>query len=37
LAEPTDFALDLRRHGFDEHEIRQVMRDNGRPLTVRAA
>jgi predicted TIM-barrel fold metal-dependent hydrolase len=36
LAEPTDFALDLRRHDFDEQEIRQVMCDNGRSLTVRA-
>ena len=37
LAEPTDFALDLRRHHFAEAEIRQVMQDNGRALTVRAA
>ena len=37
LAEPTDFAWDLRRHDFGEDEIRTIMRDNGRELTVRAA
>jgi predicted TIM-barrel fold metal-dependent hydrolase len=37
LTEPTDFALDLRRHHFTEGEIRQVMADNGRSLTLRAA
>jgi predicted TIM-barrel fold metal-dependent hydrolase len=37
LPEPRDFALDLRRFGFTEDEIRTVMRDNGRRLTVRAA
>ena len=36
LAEPTDFAGDLRRHEFGEDEIRTVMSDNGRSLTVRA-
>jgi predicted TIM-barrel fold metal-dependent hydrolase len=36
LTEPTDFALDLRRHDFAEAEIRQVMCENGRALTVRA-
>ena len=34
---PRAFARDLRRHGFAEDEIRTVMRDNGRSLTVRAA
>jgi predicted TIM-barrel fold metal-dependent hydrolase len=33
LADPTAFADDLRRCGFDEDEIRTVMRDNGRRLT----
>jgi predicted TIM-barrel fold metal-dependent hydrolase len=37
LAEPTAFARDLRRHRFGEDEIRTVMCDNGRSLTVRAA
>jgi len=37
LAVPTAFARDLRRHRFGEDEIRTVMRDNGRSLTVRAA
>lgn len=37
LPEPRDFALDLRRNGFTEEEIRTVMRDNGPGLTVRAA
>ena len=37
LAEPTAFARDLRRHRFGEDEIRTVMCDNGRALTVRAA
>ena len=36
LAEPTDFALDLRRHHFGEDEIRTIMSDNGRSLTARA-
>jgi len=35
LAEPSDFALDLRRNGFGEDEIRQVMDSNGRVLTTR--
>ena len=35
LAEPRDFALDLRRNGFAEDEIRTIMADNGRSLTVR--
>ena len=37
LPEPRDFALDLRRHHFGEDEIRTIMRDNGRVLTVRRA
>lgn len=37
LAEPTDFALDLRRNGFGEDDVRTIMRDNGRVLTVRSA
>ncbi len=37
LAEPTAFAWDLRRHHFDENEIRTIMVDNGRALTRRAA
>jgi predicted TIM-barrel fold metal-dependent hydrolase len=36
LAEPTAFARDLRRHRFGEDEIRTVMCDNGRSLTLRA-
>jgi len=36
LAEPTSFARDLRRHQFGEDEIRTVMCDNGRSLTIRA-
>jgi predicted TIM-barrel fold metal-dependent hydrolase len=36
LAEPTAFARDLRRHQFGEDEIRTVMCDNGRSLTIRA-
>jgi predicted TIM-barrel fold metal-dependent hydrolase len=36
LAEPRDFALDLRRHGFGEDEIHTVMADNGWVLTRRA-
>jgi len=35
LAEPTDFALDLRRNGFAEDEIRTIMTTNGRNLTLR--
>jgi len=35
LAEPRTFADDLRRQGFDEDEIRTVMTENGRLLTVR--
>jgi predicted TIM-barrel fold metal-dependent hydrolase len=37
LREPRDFALDLRRHHFDEDEIRTIMCDNGRSLTLRAS
>jgi predicted TIM-barrel fold metal-dependent hydrolase len=37
LPEPKDFAVDLRRHRFDETDIRTIMRDNGRVLTVRAS
>ena len=37
LPEPRDFALDLRRHHFGEDEIRTIMRDNGRVLTLRRA
>jgi predicted TIM-barrel fold metal-dependent hydrolase len=37
LAVPRDFAWDLRRHGYAEDEIRTIMCDNGRVLTVRAA
>ena len=36
LAEPRSFADDLRRHGFTEAEVNQVMNENGFPLTVRA-
>jgi predicted TIM-barrel fold metal-dependent hydrolase len=36
LPEPRDFAWDLRRHHFDEEEIRSIMVDNGRALTLRA-
>ena len=36
LAEPRDFALDLRRHGFSEEEIHSVMAKNGWTLTRRA-
>jgi predicted TIM-barrel fold metal-dependent hydrolase len=36
LPEPKDFALDLRRHHFAEDDIRTIMRDNGRALTLRA-
>ena len=36
LPEPRDFALDLRRHHFPEDDIRKIMQDNGRVLTVRA-
>jgi predicted TIM-barrel fold metal-dependent hydrolase len=35
LPEPRDFALDLRRNGFTEDEIRTIMTTNGRGLTVR--
>jgi len=35
LAEPSDFADDLRRNGYDEQEIRTVMADNGRVLAER--
>jgi len=35
LPEPSDFAEDLRRDGYDEAEIRVVMSDNGRVLTER--
>jgi predicted TIM-barrel fold metal-dependent hydrolase len=37
LAEPRDFALDLRRHGYDEDEVRTVMSQNGWALTRRLA
>jgi predicted TIM-barrel fold metal-dependent hydrolase len=37
LPEPRDFALDLRRHHFAEDDIRTIMCDNGRALTLRAA
>ena len=37
LAEPSDFALDLRRNGFGDEEIRQIMDSNGRVLAIRAA
>jgi predicted TIM-barrel fold metal-dependent hydrolase len=36
LAEPRTFAEDLRRHGFDEGEIRTVMYENGWTLVTRA-
>ena len=36
LPEPTAFARDLRRHRFGEEEIRTIMVENGRSLTVRA-
>jgi predicted TIM-barrel fold metal-dependent hydrolase len=36
LAEPRDFALDLRRYGFDEEEIHTVMAKNGWVLTRRS-
>jgi predicted TIM-barrel fold metal-dependent hydrolase len=35
LAEPSDFADDLRRNGYDEQEIRTVMAENGWVLTER--
>jgi predicted TIM-barrel fold metal-dependent hydrolase len=35
LAEPSTFADDLRRNGFDDDEIRVVMGENGRVLTAR--
>jgi predicted TIM-barrel fold metal-dependent hydrolase len=35
LAEPSNFADDLRRNGYDEQEIRTVMADNGWLLTER--
>ena len=37
LAEPRNFALDLRRHGYSEDEIHTVMAENGWTLTRRAA
>jgi predicted TIM-barrel fold metal-dependent hydrolase len=37
LREPRDFAADLRRYDFTDDEIRAIMHDNGRLLTVRAA
>jgi predicted TIM-barrel fold metal-dependent hydrolase len=37
LAEPREFADDLRGQGFTEAEIRTVMRDNGRELAERVA
>ena len=36
ISEPRDFALDLRRHGFDEDDVHAIMSGNGRALTVRA-
>jgi predicted TIM-barrel fold metal-dependent hydrolase len=36
LAEPLDFALDLRRHHYTDTDIRTIMGENGRALTVRA-
>jgi predicted TIM-barrel fold metal-dependent hydrolase len=36
LPEPRDFALDLRRHNFGEDDIRTIMCENGRALTLRA-
>jgi predicted TIM-barrel fold metal-dependent hydrolase len=36
LPEPRDFAWDLRRHHFPEEDIRHIMQDNGRELTLRA-
>ena len=36
LSEPLDFALDLRRYDFPEDDIRKIMQDNGRTLTVRS-
>ena len=36
LAEPAAFADDLVRCGFDDEEIRTVMRDNGRALVASA-
>jgi predicted TIM-barrel fold metal-dependent hydrolase len=35
LADPLAFADDLKRCDFNEAEIRTVMSDNGRPLTLR--
>lgn len=35
LRQPADYRAELERDGFDEVEIRKVMHDNGRPLTVR--
>ncbi len=35
LATPLSFADDLRRFDFTEAEIRQIMTENGRPLTQR--
>ena len=35
LAEPKSFAVDLRRFGFSEPEIRTVMAENGWGLTRR--
>ena len=35
LVEPRDFALDLRRHGLDEDEIKTIMVDNARVLVER--
>jgi predicted TIM-barrel fold metal-dependent hydrolase len=36
LTEPRDFALDLRRYDFPEEDIRSIMQDNGRTLTLRS-
>jgi predicted TIM-barrel fold metal-dependent hydrolase len=36
LKEPNTFVHDLRRHDFTEDEVKQIMRDNGRILTLRA-
>jgi predicted TIM-barrel fold metal-dependent hydrolase len=35
LAEPLSFVNDLRRCNFGDDDIRTVMVDNARPLTLR--
>ena len=37
LAEPRTFAVDLASQGFSDEEIRVIMSDNGRALTLPAA